>query len=149
MQKKETFLKGRLKGIGYATKGAWLLIKKEDSIKIQVVISIIITIAGFYYNISSTEWILQTIVIALVLSVEGLNTAIENILDFNPIEMSSSLSDSYSFIQNNPEPIDFCYQFIDSKNSTVNTERMPPKKGNNFDARLQKLQDARRNVNIR
>jgi diacylglycerol kinase (ATP) len=82
MQKKETFLKGRLKGIGYATKGAWLLIKKEDSIKIQVVISIIITIAGFYYNISSTEWILQTIVIALVLSVEGLNTAIENILDF-------------------------------------------------------------------
>ena len=82
-------------------------------------------------------------------SVKTSTNGLENILDFNPIEMSSSLSDSYSFIQNNPEPIDFCYQFIDSKNSTVNTERMPPKKGNNFDARLQKLQDARRNVNIR
>ena len=74
---------------------------------------------------------------------------LENILDFNPIEMSSNLSDSYSFIQTNPEPIDFCYQFIDSKNSTVNTERMPPKKGTNFDSRLQKLQTSRRNMNIR
>ena len=72
---------------------------------------------------------------------------LENILDFNPIEMSSNLSDSYSFIQSNPEPIDFCYQFIDSKNSTTTTERMPPKKGNNFDSRLQQLQDARSNMN--
>lgn len=74
---------------------------------------------------------------------------LENILDFNPIEMSSSLSDSYSFIQSNPEPIDFCYQFIDSKNSTTTTERMPPKKGNNLDSRLQELQASRRNMNIR
>jgi len=74
---------------------------------------------------------------------------LENILDFNPIEMSSNLSDSYSFIQNNPEPIDFCYQFIDSKNSTATTQRMPPKKGSNFDSRLQELQSSRQNMNIR
>lgn len=74
---------------------------------------------------------------------------LENIMDFNPIEMSSCLSDSYSFIQNNPQPIDFCYQFIDSKNSTVNTKRMPPKKGNNLNARLQRLQASREQLNIR
>ena len=82
-------------------------------------------------------------------AVKTSTNGLENILDFNPIEMSSNLSDSYSFIQNNPEPIDFCYQFIDSKNSTVNTKRMPPKKGNNFDSRLQELQSSRRNMNIR
>ena len=63
--------------------------------------------------------------------------------------MSSCLSDSYSFIQANPEPIDFCYQFIDAGNSTVDTKRMPPKKGNNFDSRLEKLQAARRELNMR
>jgi len=82
MSKKEPFLINRLKGIGYATKGAWLLIKNEASIKVQVVISLLITIAGFYFQISSTEWILQTLTIALVLSAEGLNTAIEEIADF-------------------------------------------------------------------
>ncbi len=82
MSKKESFFKNRLKGIGYASKGAWLLIKSEASIKVQIVIAIIVTIAGFYFNISANEWILQTLTIALVLSTEGINTAIEEIADF-------------------------------------------------------------------
>ena len=32
--------------------------------------------------------------------------------DFNPIEMSNKWSDAYSFIQNNPTPMEFTYQFI-------------------------------------
>lgn len=72
----------RIKGMGYAIKGAWMLIRNEASIKVQVVIAVLITIAGFYYDISNTEWILQSLMIALVLSVEGLNTAIEEMADF-------------------------------------------------------------------
>lgn len=72
----------RIKGMGYAIKGAWMLIRNEASIKVQVVIAVLITIAGFYYDISNTEWILQSLTIALVLSVEGLNTAIEEMADF-------------------------------------------------------------------
>jgi len=82
MSKKESFIKNRLKGIGYASKGAWLLIKTEASIKAQVAIAILVTIAGFYFNISAYEWILQTLTIALVLGTEGINTAIEEIADF-------------------------------------------------------------------
>ena len=40
------------------------------------------TIAGFYFKISSTEWTMQILAIGLVMSIEGLNTAIEAIADF-------------------------------------------------------------------
>ena len=82
MPKKESFLINRLKSVGYAFKGAFLLLKTESSIKIQFVITVIVTIAGFYYNISSNEWIAQVLAIGLVLSIEGVNTAIEEMADF-------------------------------------------------------------------
>ena len=40
------------------------------------------TAAGFYFEISDTEWILQILAIGLVLGIEGLNTAVEKIADF-------------------------------------------------------------------
>lgn len=82
MSKKEPFLINRLKSVGYAFKGALFLIRTESSIKIQVCIAIGITIAGFYFNISKTEWIAQTICIGLVMSMEGMNTAMEYMSDF-------------------------------------------------------------------
>lgn len=79
---KESFVKNRIKGIGYALRGAFLLIRTEGSIKIQVIIALLVTVAGFYYQISSTEWILQIFAIALVLGIEGLNTTIEKMADY-------------------------------------------------------------------
>ena len=77
-----TFLGKRLKGFGYAIKGAWMLIKNEPSIQVQAVIAVAITIAGFYFDISATEWMLQIFAITLVMSIEGLNTAAEEMADF-------------------------------------------------------------------
>jgi diacylglycerol kinase (ATP) len=82
MTKKEPFIINRIKSIGFAFKGAFLLIKNEASIQVQVTIAILVTIAGFYFNISSTEWMIQLLVIGIVLSAEALNSAIEEIADF-------------------------------------------------------------------
>lgn len=82
MQKKESFIVNRLKSVGYAFKGMLILIKTEASIKIQVFIAIVMTIAGFYFEISKTEWMVQIGMIGLVMSIEGMNTAIEYIADF-------------------------------------------------------------------
>ncbi|MEJ1221715.1 diacylglycerol kinase [Sediminicola sp. 1XM1-17] len=79
---RESFLKNRIKGVGYALRGALLLVRTEASIKVQVFIGLLMTAAGFYFEISSTEWILQIFAIALVLGVEGLNTAIEKLADY-------------------------------------------------------------------
>lgn len=76
------FITGRIKGGGYAIKGAWLLLRHEPSIQVQFVLSILVTIAGFYFDITATEWILQLLAIGLVMGTEGLNTAVENIADF-------------------------------------------------------------------
>ena len=79
---RDSFLGKRIRGGGYALKGAWLLLRNEASIQVQFVISIIVTIAGFYFDITRTEWILQLLAIGLVMSAEGLNSAIEAIADF-------------------------------------------------------------------
>src|SRR5690606_23214747 len=73
---------GRIRGGGYAIKGAWLLIKNEPSIQVQLCIAIAVTIAGFYFDITATEWMLQLLSIGLVLAAAGLNTATEKIADF-------------------------------------------------------------------
>lgn len=81
-QKDNTFFTGRLKSVTYAFKGALKLISTEHSIMVQFSIGILLTIAGFYFDITKTEWLFQTFAIGLVLSIEGLNTALEKIADF-------------------------------------------------------------------
>jgi diacylglycerol kinase (ATP) len=77
-----SFLGKRLKGCGYAFKGAMLLLRHEASIQVQAAIAIIMAFAGFYFEISTTEWLFQIFAIGLVMSIEGLNTAVEEIADF-------------------------------------------------------------------
>jgi diacylglycerol kinase (ATP) len=81
-QKDNRFFTGRLKSVTFAYKGAFKLITTEHSVMTQFFIGIFMTIAGFYFNISTTEWLFQIIAIGLVMSIEGLNTAVEKIADF-------------------------------------------------------------------
>ena len=77
---------------------------------------------------------------------EGLN-------DFNPVEMSSRWSDSYSFIQENPEPMSFSFQFLQNDNSqptqgsqqpnAVRQEQQGRQRSGDFQNRLEELQKAR------
>lgn len=84
MKKQENpgFVVGRLKSIVYAFKGAFQLLATEHSIQVQSFLAVLVTLAGFYFEISQTEWLFQTFAIGLVLSIEGLNTAIEKTADF-------------------------------------------------------------------
>ena len=82
MTKKDSFFIKRIKSVCYAFKGAYLLITTEASVKVQFFIGVIMTALGFYFNLSTTEWIIQIITIALIMALEGLNTAIEEIADF-------------------------------------------------------------------
>ncbi|MFV5695474.1 diacylglycerol kinase family protein [Flavobacterium sp. LB3P122] len=81
-QKDNTFFTGRLKSVTYAFKGAVKLITTEHSIMVQFSLGILMTIAGFYFGITATQWLFQTMAIGLVMSIEGLNTAVEKIADF-------------------------------------------------------------------
>lgn len=89
--KKDSFLVNRLKSVGWAFKGALLLLRTEASIQIQFVVAILVTIAGFYFDISRTEWLIQVAMIGLVMSIEGVNTSIEYIADFIHPELHASI----------------------------------------------------------
>lgn len=62
--------------------GAYKLITTEHSIMVQFFLGVMMTAAGFYFQISKTDWLFQTMAIGLVLGIEGLNTAVEKIADF-------------------------------------------------------------------
>jgi diacylglycerol kinase (ATP) len=76
------FIIGRIKGGYCALKGAIYLLKTEASIQTQALIALVMTGLGFYYNISTNEWIAQCFAIGMVMGLEGMNSAIEEICDF-------------------------------------------------------------------
>lgn len=77
-----SFISGRIKSVTYAVKGFYLLITTEHSIMVQLTISALMCILGFYLKISAVEWMFQILAIGLVLTAESLNTAIEAICDY-------------------------------------------------------------------
>lgn len=82
MSKKKSFFISRLKSVGFAFRGAYFLLKTEASIQIQFVIFLLLTFFGFYFNISTVEWLFQFLAIGIVMSIEGINTAIEELANF-------------------------------------------------------------------
>ena len=76
------FLVGRLKSFRFAFKGAFLLLTTEHAVISQVFLALAFIIAGFLTSITKTEWMFQVFAIGLLLSIEGLNTAVEKLCDF-------------------------------------------------------------------
>lgn len=81
-EKDNSFFTGRMKSIGYAVKGAIKLITTEHSVMVQSSLAVLLIIAGFYFNISREEWMMQILAFGLVLGIESLNTAVEKVADF-------------------------------------------------------------------
>lgn len=63
---------------------------EEKHMKIHCVMALAVIVAGFFFKITLTEWLVCIILIALVLSLEIINTAIENLVnlvspDYHPL----------------------------------------------------------------
>lgn len=76
------YLSGRFKSVKFAFLGAYKLVTTEHSVMTQFSIAMLLIVAGFYFHISRTEWMFQTLAIGFVLAVEGLNTSVEKMADF-------------------------------------------------------------------
>ena len=91
MLEKKNFLQDRIRGIGIAFRGAFLLLRTESSIQTQAVIAVLVTAAGIYYEISTIEWMIQILAMVMVLGIEGLNTAIEKMSDYTQPEFDHKI----------------------------------------------------------
>jgi diacylglycerol kinase len=74
-------LKKRVASFQYAFQGLKDLFKNQANARIHLVVALFVVIAGFSFHISRMEWIMLVLCIALVLSLEAVNTAIEYLTD--------------------------------------------------------------------
>lgn len=63
-----------LSGIGHA-------LRSQRNLRIHITIAVVVVIAGFVLHIGRTEWAVVVTLIALVIGLELLNTAIEALVD--------------------------------------------------------------------
>lgn len=92
MSNKNKFsIRQRLKSFKYAFEGFKTLLKEEHNSRIHFIISFIVILLGFLLNLSSTEWLVILLLIALVISLEIINSAIENICDYVSPEWNSKI----------------------------------------------------------
>ena len=74
-------LKGIARSFKNSVRGFQVLLKNEYNLYIQIGAGIIVTIVGFFFDLSNIEWAIQTAMIGLVIFAELVNTAIEKTMD--------------------------------------------------------------------
>ena len=79
-------MKGFLKSFIYAVHGLWSGIADQRNLKFQLGIAVVVIGAGFYLSITAIEWCLITLCIAMVIGLELVNTALENLVDLVTLE---------------------------------------------------------------
>jgi diacylglycerol kinase len=69
------------KAFGHAFNGLSHFLLNDRNGKIHFLAAILVSAAGFYFHLASTEWILLLICFSVVISFEMCNHALENICD--------------------------------------------------------------------
>ena len=85
-----------LKSFGYAARGICKVFCLEQNFKVHTFLGALALLLGWLFHLSPVEWCLVLLVIALVLTMEMLNTAIEKLCDFmepNPNEHIKIIKD--------------------------------------------------------
>jgi diacylglycerol kinase len=75
-----------LKSFIYAIHGLWSGIADQRNLKFQLGIAVIVVGAGFQLSITAIEWSIILLCIAMVIGLELVNTALENLVDLVTLE---------------------------------------------------------------
>jgi diacylglycerol kinase len=78
---KQNVFKTQVNSFKYAFEGLALLFRKERNAKIHFAAALLVLIFGIVFDISSSEWCIVVLCIAVVMALEGMNTAVEHLAD--------------------------------------------------------------------
>ncbi len=84
-----------LRKFSFALNGCKAAVRSEQSIRIQLVVSVVVVLAGGLLGLTRLEWLFVIASIGVVISLELLNTAIEKMLDL----LHPARHDSVKFIK--------------------------------------------------
>ncbi|MFS0672845.1 diacylglycerol kinase family protein [Ornithinibacillus sp. 179-J 7C1 HS] len=77
-------MEGKKKQIGFtfALNGIKEVMKSERNFRLHIISTLLVIIAGIYFDIETIEWVAVFTVIGLVITTEILNTAVEEIINY-------------------------------------------------------------------
>lgn len=73
--------RSRILSFKNAFAGIFTALKEEPNLKIHLSLALLATVMGFYFKITTTDWILIILLISMVIALELTNTAVEVIVD--------------------------------------------------------------------
>ncbi len=79
------------RSLGFALNGLLQLIRFERNFQIHVVAFIGVLTLGIFFGISSMEWVVIFLISALVMGLEAINTAIEQLCDLYSTEVNERI----------------------------------------------------------
>ena len=75
------FVRKRLQSFRYAFRGIGLLLLTQPNARSHLRATLAVVLAGMYFSVSTTEWLILILTISLVWVAEALNTALEFLTD--------------------------------------------------------------------
>lgn len=86
-----SYLKNRSNAFGFAFSGLLAAFKSEINLQLQLIIAVFVIGAGFYFSILKEEWIAILLCIAIVITLEMFNSAIEKLCDLYTKEQNQKI----------------------------------------------------------
>ncbi|MDO5016748.1 MAG: diacylglycerol kinase family protein [Porphyromonas sp.] len=81
-KRKQTFNRQRIRdSFGYAWQGVLTLFRHTANARIHLLFAIGVVLAGLFFHVTKGEWIALILCITAVLSLEAINSALENLSD--------------------------------------------------------------------
>ncbi|PHR49081.1 MAG: diacylglycerol kinase [Fluviicola sp.] len=78
-------------GFHHAFRGLFNLVKTERNFKIQLLVLFLVILLGFFFQITTTEWIFVIFSSIIVLSLEALNSSVEKLADEVSLEQNPKI----------------------------------------------------------
>jgi len=91
MKEQKFSISKRIKSFGFAFNGIKIFLKEDHNSRIHLFATACVILAGIYFEISTLEWLAVIFAIGFVITLEIINSAIENISDFISPEKNDSI----------------------------------------------------------
>lgn len=74
-------LRKMFRSFKFAFQGIYFLVKNENNARVHLLASFLVVAAGFYFAISTSEWLIILLFVSSVWASEAINSAIEKLCD--------------------------------------------------------------------
>lgn len=74
-------ISGRIRSFGFAINGLRILFREEHNARVHLLGAVLALLAGWYFQLSSMEWMALLFCIALVFMLELINSVLERLAD--------------------------------------------------------------------